>query len=136
MSQSNVEVVAAAYEAFNRGGFDAVPSIMAEFFDPDVVFVEPPEQPGATTFRGLEAVIDGFRRSWGDMWQAQRSTTERIVDAGDRVVVLSRERLRGRDGVEVERRGGGVFTLKDGKIIRFEAFWDQERALRAAGVHE
>jgi hypothetical protein len=29
-----------------------------------------------------------------------------------------------------------LFTLRDGKIIRWEAFWEKQRALEAAGLSE
>ena len=63
MSQENIEIVAKAQAAFAEGGAEAA----AEFLDDDVAFSEPPEQPGATTFHGLQNVLEGFGR-WSENW--------------------------------------------------------------------
>jgi ketosteroid isomerase-like protein len=64
---------------------------------------------------------------------------ERIVDAGESVVVLSWIRARGRaSGADVDAKVGCFFTVRDGKVIRYEL---SERhaaleALEAAGLSE
>jgi ketosteroid isomerase-like protein len=50
--------------------------------------------------------------------------------------MLSIERFRGRDGVDVSAPWGAVFTVRDGKIARWQAFWDRRKALEAAGLSE
>jgi ketosteroid isomerase-like protein len=131
MSQENVEIVRGLYETLNVGGAEAV----RELLDPDVVFKEPPEQPGATTFHGRDAVIEGFGK-WSESWESHRIEPERLVDLGDRALALEHHTLRGRDGGEVEGHAGNIWTLRRGKITRFEAWWDQAAALEAAGLRE
>jgi ketosteroid isomerase-like protein len=130
MSRNN-EIIARMFQAFNRGGVEA----LAEFLDPEVVFSEPPEQPGATTFYGRERVLEGFGR-WSENWAAQQSVIERVIERGDTVVVLTREKLVGRDGIAVEQASGIVFTFRNQKVLRFDAYWDQSKALEAASVPE
>jgi uncharacterized protein len=93
MSQENVEIVRALYDTFNGGGAEAVRKLL----DPDVAFKEPPEQPGATTFHGVDAVIEGFGK-WSENWESHRIEPERLTDLGDRVLALEHHKLRGRDG--------------------------------------
>jgi ketosteroid isomerase-like protein len=131
VSEENVRVVRQLYDMFNAGGAEAVRGL----FDPDVVFKEPPEQPGATTFRGLEAVLKGFGK-WSENWVSHRIEPERLVDLGDRVLALEHHMLRGRDGIEVDAHAGNIWTVRHGQITRFEAWWDQAKALRAAGLDE
>jgi uncharacterized protein len=131
MSEENVEIIRTLYDTFNVGGAEAVRKLL----DPDVVFKEPPEQPGATTFRGVDAVIEGFGK-WSENWESHRIEPERLTDLGDRVLALEHHKLRGRDGIEVEGHAGNIWTLRRGKIIRFEAWWDQAAALEAAGLKE
>jgi ketosteroid isomerase-like protein len=50
--------------------------------------------------------------------------------------VLSIERFRGRDGIEIDQPCGTIFTFRDGKIARMQSFWDRENALEAAGLSE
>ncbi len=54
----------------------------------------------------------------------------------DKVLLISVEHFVGRDGIEVEAPAAAVFTLRDGKIIRLEAFWEKQRALQAVGLRE
>jgi ketosteroid isomerase-like protein len=66
-----------------------------------------------------------------------QSELEEIRTVGaDRVLVFSVERFVGRDGIELAAPAGAVFTFRNGKIVRWEAFWDRERALEAAGLSE
>jgi ketosteroid isomerase-like protein len=132
MSQENLELARKFHEAFNRDGWEA----LWREADPEIEFYEPPEQPGANVFRGLEAVRDGVMRSWHESWVEQRSTAERFVDLGDRVLLLTVEHLRGRDGIEVTQPAANIVTFRDGRIVRFEGFWDRQTALDAAGLAE
>jgi len=131
MSQEKLEIVAKFVAALNEGGIDAA----AEFLDSDVEFSEPPEQPGATTFYGREETLAGFRR-WSETWASQRSEIDRIVDLDDTVLVLHRETLMGRDGLELEQPCGTVVELRNGKTFRFASYWDQSTALEAVGLAE
>jgi ketosteroid isomerase-like protein len=127
----NSEIVARMYEAFNRGGAEAA----AEFVDPEVVFSEPPEQPGATTFYGRERALEGFGK-WSETWSAQQSAIEKVIEGDDTVVVLTTETLVGRDGIAIEQPCGTVFTVRNEKIVRLASYWDQAKALEAAGLTE
>ena len=133
MSQENVEIVRRFNEEFNQSGWRALWSAA----DPDIEFCEPPEQPGASVFKGLEAAREGVTRSWDENWIEQHSDAERIVGLGDdRVLLLNVMHLRGREGVEVAHAAGNIVTLRDGKILRFQAYWSQPAALKAAGLEE
>jgi ketosteroid isomerase-like protein len=127
MSEENVELVHAVYDRLNVGGAEAVRKLL----DPDVVFKEPPEQPGATAFHGVDAAIEGFGK-WSENWEMHLIEPERLIDLGDRVLSLEHHRLRGRDGVEVEADSATIWTLRRGKVIRVEAWWDQGTALKIA----
>jgi len=51
--------------------------------------------------------------------------------------VLSRHTARGKQsGVPIEHENGDLFTLRDGKIVRYEAYWNRADALEAAGLSE
>jgi hypothetical protein len=38
--------------------------------------------------------------------------------------------------VPIEREGGELFTLRDGKIVRYDAYWSRAVALEAVGLSE
>jgi len=83
--------------------------------------------------------IDGLRRSWLDWlapWESYRTEIKELVDAGDRVVVVSRDfgRRPGMD-LEVHFDGCAVWTVRDAKIARAEFFpTDRAAAFEVAGL--
>jgi ketosteroid isomerase-like protein len=87
-------------------------------------------------YRGREGVAEAMR-VWTGTWDDWRVELEEIVDAGDRVVLIARESGRGKgSGIEIDQRVYGVFTLRDGKIVRWKGFIDRDQALEAAGLRE
>jgi ketosteroid isomerase-like protein len=132
MSRENVEVVRRLVAAYNEGGFGS--QLMLDFFDVEAVFEEPPEQPGPTVARGRDAVARTFGR-FDEAWEAHRSDPEEIraIDA-ERVLLLSVDHFRGRDGIEIAQSSGTLFTLREGKVTRMQAFWERKTALEAAGL--
>lgn len=60
-----------------------------------------------------------------------------IDAAGDRVVVVFRERGRPRGGsIELDQRFGILYTLREGKVVRMEWFDSPEEVLAAAEVDD
>ena len=133
MPQENVEIVRRAVEAFNRVG---LAEAALRFFGPDAVFEEPPEQPSPTVAEGRDAAVRTFRQ-FDEAWEEHRSDPEevRVID-DERVLVLSIEHFRGRDGLEISQPCGSIYTLRDGKIVRLQSFWERETALKAADLRE
>jgi ketosteroid isomerase-like protein len=134
MSRENVEILMRFGEAFNEGGFSSDATL--SFFSADAVFEEPPEQPGASKARGRESIRRMFTK-FDEAWQEHRSEPEdiRVID-DERILVLTIEHFRGRDGIEIEQPGGTIFTLRDGKIARMQSFWERANALEAVGLRE
>jgi ketosteroid isomerase-like protein len=127
-SQDNIEIVGRAVQAFNDVG---MPEAARRFFASDGVFEEPPEQPAPTVAEGRDAAVRLFEQ-FDEVWDEHLSEIEEIRAVDDeRVLVLSVEHFRGRDGIELAQPGGSVYTLRDGKIARLQFFWERENALRA-----
>jgi ketosteroid isomerase-like protein len=131
MSRRNLQAVEEAFEAYFRGDLDA----LADLADPDVVVTQIAELPDAETFhgrRGLIEVIDAWQAAWDDV-RVERLSTR---DMGDHVVTTIRQRARGRSsGVEVEGLFTFVFTLKEGRLVRWRMFVDAAQALEAVGPY-
>jgi ketosteroid isomerase-like protein len=130
MSQENVEVVRAANEAWARGDLEAIWDI----YDPNVVMRVAAEWPEAGPHFGREAVVRFFEQL-RDTWEAGELETISLIDAGDRVVARTRWHAVGR-GPEANFEVTGVVTLRRGKIVMLEYFWDHAEALEAAGLKE
>jgi ketosteroid isomerase-like protein len=132
ISAEKLRLLGEAYEAFNRDGWEG----MVPFLDGDFEFHEPPEQPGATVFYGIEAARKGWAR-WAEAWTEQRSEFESLLELPDgRLLILTRERMKGREGLEVEHEAAQVVTLRGDKILRWATFWDRGNAAEALGMRE
>jgi ketosteroid isomerase-like protein len=97
MSQENVEVVRALFEAWNAGDMDAI----REIHDPDVILQTVEDWPEPGPHVGREAVTR-LMEQLRDTWDADT----------------------------------GVFTVRDGRIRRYEFFWNHADALEAARLSE
>jgi ketosteroid isomerase-like protein len=132
ISDRNVEVIRRAAEAFNERGISG--TVTAELFADEVEFHEPPEQPAPRTARGREEV----RQMFGEFdaaWAEHKTEPEefRALDH-ERVLVFSVERFKGRDGIAIDAPAAAIFTVRDGRIVDWQAFWDRQSALEAAGM--
>ena len=131
MSQENVDVVRAAYEAWNAGDMDA----WADFLAPDVISRPPDGWPEPGPFVGREAFVrwcEQLRETW------DADALEPIgdfIDIGDRVAVRQIWRGAG-SGPEANLEMTWVGTVRKGKIVFVEFFWDHEEALEAVGLSE
>ena len=133
MSEENIEIIRKAAEVFNAEGPEAAGR---RFFAEDIEFHDPPESPSPRVARGREAVRRQFN-SFNEAWEKHRTEPQEIRALGtDKVLLVSVEHFVGRDGIEVEAPAAAVFTLRDGKIVRWEAFWGRQKALEAAGLRE
>ena len=74
---------------------------------------------------------------WTAPWATYTIETERVIDLGDRVLVLNHDRGR-RDGGALEVRGrvAALWTIRDGKIARLDAYTSHTDALKAVGLEE
>jgi ketosteroid isomerase-like protein len=89
----------------------------------------------AEVYVGRDAVIEASRRYWGT-WVDYRVEIE-LIDAGQSVIIVSRERGKGRSsGVPVDRLNPQLWTFRGDRIIRWESFETRTAALEAAGLQE
>jgi ketosteroid isomerase-like protein len=134
MSRENVELVRAAFEKFLAGRSD----FGVELLDPDVEWdaSEIPAPDIGGVYRGPEGVRQ-FWREWLAAWETVQFEY-RLVDAGDRVLALIDQRMRGRStGIEVPLgEYAHVYTFRDGLIVRWKAYMSQSDALQAVGPSE
>ena len=128
--EENLAVLWQFAEAYGERDIDAI----RPFVHPEFEFHEPPEQPGAGVFKGWEAARAAHAR-WSENWLEQRGELLGFeILADGRFLVFSRERMLGRDGLRVEQEAAAIFTMKDGKVLRWQPFWDPAGARRAAGL--
>jgi ketosteroid isomerase-like protein len=129
MSQENVEVVRAIFEAWNAG--DLAP----ELYDPDVIVRNDEGWPEQGPFVGREAVMRQFEQLRGT-WDADAfELISDFTDIGDRVAVRFIWRGAG-SGPNLNLELTGVYTVRKGRVLGIEFFWDHAEALEAVGLSE
>jgi ketosteroid isomerase-like protein len=133
VSEEDVGLVRRLFERWARGDVAT-----AEFFDTDVEFVR---HGGSGAVAGLAGEWRGLDQLWAAVreylqaWEDLRTGAERFVDLGDRVLILARQTGRGKgSGVPVDHEVAFLATVRNGKIVRLEAYWDRDRALADLGL--
>jgi ketosteroid isomerase-like protein len=136
VSQKNVEIVRKLAEGFQRRQHERA----FEFYDPEIEWDASnlheliPDLAGV--YRGHEEVRTYWRR-WLSAWSDLHFEIQEILEAGDKVVLLVRnQRQWGRhSGLATDFPPYAmVFTFRDGKVIRWKSYSDQESALEATGL--
>ena len=136
MSRENVEIVRRVYEASARRDSAAVLAL----YDPDVMIDVTHGAVGEVAGRTIHHGHEGLRtffRAWYEAWDSVEPDLKDLLQAGERVVSIEITRGRGRaSGIEVELQQYGVWTIRDGKIVRVVWFTTRDDALEAAGLSE
>jgi ketosteroid isomerase-like protein len=135
MSQENVELVRGIIDAHERGDAEAVFSK----YDPEIEWHLSTVFASASEFDPVYYGHDGVRsfwRTWFSAWEKASFEYEEFIDAGDSVVSILSQRVRGRtSAIELEWKSyAQVWTVEGGKIVRVEFFPTRSEALEAVGL--
>ena len=131
MSQENVDVVLAYLEGWNAGDMEAIRNILDA--ETTLRTVEGWPEPGP--YIGRDAVMRILFQA-RDTWDFDAiDRVSDFVHAADRVIVRSTWRGVGR-GPEARMEWTTIFTVRKGKIVGQEFFWDHSEALEAVGLSE
>ena len=132
MSEENVEVVRRFYAAWSG---DELPG-PTELMNPEIEYVNPDRAVEPGTRRGLAAFSRAVEKVF-EGWETWHMEPEQFRAVGDQVAVVVRYRARGRgSGVEVEGRESALWTVRNGKVVRYAWFHEPADALEAAGLEE
>jgi ketosteroid isomerase-like protein len=124
-----------ASEAYNRRDLDAL--VIA--YHPELEYYPGREWVRAGLAEPCYQGREGYRRYvaatsevWGDENYLMPSE---LIDLGDRFVLLATVPMRGQaSGIRLNEAFAYVGTLKDGKVVRLQEFYDHAEALEAAGL--
>jgi uncharacterized protein len=133
MSEDNVELVRAAYAAFNRRDFEAV----SEFLHPELEWHPYLGAVEGSIYRGRDAVV----KMWSDLDDSFGGTLRvepsEVIDCGEQIVVVIEARATGSgSGAEVHQSWVQLATIRDGLICHVEPYPDRSSAFKAAGLQE
>ena len=131
MSQENIEIVKAFFDAWNAADMDA----LREMQDPDVIQRPPKGWPEPGPFVGREASMRQFEQL-RDTWASDTAKPiSAFIDIADHVVVRYLWRGMG-EGPESNIELTALSTVRKGKLFYLEYFWDHAEALEAVGLSE
>jgi ketosteroid isomerase-like protein len=135
MSQENVEIARAAFEAWNAGELQDVLS----HFHPELVYHPRADEPDPSPHVGRDAyerLVYGFVDSFSEV------TFEvlELIDAGDHVIASTvlHAVLRGQGSASagVSETYVFVYKLRDGLVVEVWEYRTKEEALEAVGLSE
>lgn len=102
----------------------------AELLHPEIEWSLPHPGGQITSRRELGEFWRDYEAAWSD-WHIELEEVRAVDD--ERVLVLFTERGRGRaSGAETQAHPAAVWTIRDGRAVRFEASADRDEMLRVA----
>jgi ketosteroid isomerase-like protein len=136
MSQQTVEIVQEVMALVRRAGTGEPEPRLFELLAPDMKLDMSRRTFNPEVYEG-HAGLRRFRRERDEVWEEFLVTPERMIDVGDRVVVIEALSGRGRgSGVETTSRSASVWTVQDGQVIHMATYHDPREALDAVGLAE
>jgi ketosteroid isomerase-like protein len=136
VSQENVEIVRRIY---TEGLIDRDPKRLVDHFaTPDIEYVDPPDDVDPGNRRGRTDVLLALRRA-RQSFSTYRHELHELFDGGDTVVaaVSFHATLHRRSRPEaIQKEEAHIWTLRDGKVARFENGRNLKDALEATGLSE
>jgi ketosteroid isomerase-like protein len=131
VSQETVDIVRNGIAAWNRR--DA--RLWLTYAAPEIEWV--PAGPAAVEqaiYRGHEEVTRGLAAVW-DTWEVFEFAESEVREIGDAVLWLGNVKMRGGTShVELNQEFALHSLLRDGKVLRVQAFLSWREALEAAGL--
>jgi len=123
MSDENLALVTQIHERWLAG--EHARDLISE----EIEYVNPPYAVEAGVKRG-RGTLGAIR----DIYPDFRFEPEEYREAGEKVVVIGVARGTSQSGVQAQWRQGYVWTVRDGRAVRFSWFSDPAEALRDAGL--
>ena len=130
MSRENLELIRAGFAAHNRGDLDA----LQEVYDSEVVF----ETLLLGTHRGSEAIRLIYEENQKTLAGYDVEPVE-LIESGDQVVAVAQVKGVGpvsQMPMEERDQFAFLFTIRNGRVVREQAFRNREEALEAAGLRD
>jgi ketosteroid isomerase-like protein len=140
VSRANVEFVEALFAgaagADRQALLAALPELIFQGCDPEIEWVEDPQRADSRVYRGHAGVHESFEH-WLAGFDDYSIDADEFIDCGDHVFVAGREQGRGAaSGAAVSSRIYVVLTIRNGKLLRYQEFYDERAARQAAGPPE
>jgi ketosteroid isomerase-like protein len=127
-----IDTLRAGYEAWNRRDFEALAAFLAN--DTEIVPVS--ELPDMAPFTGRPQA-ERFWESLVATWETFIFTPVAFEPHGDQLLVEVRVNAKARgSGIELEEQMAHLYTLRDGEVVRLQAFTSTEEARESLAYPE
>ncbi|QIY81005.1 nuclear transport factor 2 family protein [Chromobacterium violaceum] len=127
-NRSNLDIVRATYEGKSEDNGRNLLAALA----PDAEWTEAAGFPYAGTYVGPQAIVENVFQRLGSEWDGYRAAVDRYFVDGDHVVAQGFYHGTYRaTGKRFSASFAHVYTLKDGKIVKFEQIVDSAKVWEA-----
>jgi len=118
---NNLQILQTCYGAFAKGD---IPTVLSAF-DSKIEWTEAEGSPYGGTFVGPDQVKEQVFMKLGTEWDGYTAVPTEYIDSGDKVVVLGKySGTYKATGASFEADFAHVWTMKDGKAVRFVQYTD------------
>jgi|TARA_B110000008_G_C16956492_1_gene558422 ketosteroid isomerase-like protein len=115
----NKEVVGELYRCFRKHDVDNFQQLCS----PSIIWQQNRGFPGEGTHQGPTAVLSKVYKAFNIEWKRWSFVIERILDAGDDIVVLGYFSGLKRDNDQrFKLAASHVYSFSDGKVVKFQQF--------------
>ncbi len=123
MSQENIAIVQSFYDAMSRGDVGTLLGLL----DPKIEWNEAEHFVYAdkSPYIGTDNLLNGLFMRLMTEWEGFKAIPEKIIGTGDTVAAMGRYHGTYREtGKAVNAQVVHVYTIADGKIVRFQQYTD------------
>ncbi|OHX11580.1 nuclear transport factor 2 family protein [Chromobacterium sphagni] len=126
--RSNLDIVRATYEGDSEDNGRNLLAALA----PDAEWTEAAGFPYAGTYVGAQSIVENVFKRLGGEWDGYRAAVDSYYDAGDNIIAQGFYHGTYRaTGKSFSASFAHVYTLKDGKIVKFVQIVDSAKVLEA-----
>ena len=117
----NKQIIENAYNSFETGD---IPGFLASF-DENIEWTEAEGFPYGGTYTGADAILENVFMKLGTEWEKFSAVPDDFLDAGDQIVALGNYSGKyNSTGKSMKVPFAHVWTLRDGKIVKFVQYTD------------
>jgi ketosteroid isomerase-like protein len=118
------EVVEELYRCFRQQDVER----FTQLCSPSIIWQQNSGFPGEGTHQGPTAVLNKVYKAFNIEWKRWSFVIERMLDAGDDIVVLGYFSGSKRDSDErFTLAASHIYSFRDGKVIKFQQFTDEQK---------
>jgi len=117
----NKQIIENGYKCFATGD---VPGLLATF-DENIAWTEAEGFPYGGTYTGANAIVENVFMKLGGEWENFSAVPDELLDAGDNIIALGHYSGKFNEtGKSMRVPFAHVWTLRDGKIVKFVQYTD------------